>query len=215
MNRADSFNAHINQYGVVTWDDYTEYQANKSYVQGSNGVVYRCKSTHTNEDPVGDVTFTYWDVAFGTYEDSEQNTQDIADLRADYEIGSAITNPATFRTALSVYSTTETATAIANAAPTAKAWVNFNGTSGTIRSQYNVSSITRNAAGDYTVNFTTAMPNTNYCVIATFSNGTATAYAVNTITKATGSVQLVQLGSVNGPSTASDWDEANVVIFSL
>jgi hypothetical protein len=47
----------------------------------------------------------------------------------------------------------------------AKAWVNFNGT-GTvaIRGSYNVSSITDNGAGDYTVNFTTAMPNANYVV---------------------------------------------------
>ena len=46
---------------------------------------------------------------------------------------------------------------------TAKAWVNFNGT-GTvaIRASYNVSSITDNGTGDYTVNFTTAMPDANY-----------------------------------------------------
>jgi hypothetical protein len=46
----------------------------------------------------------------------------------------------------------------------AKAWVNFNGT-GTvaIRDSFNVSSITDNGTGDYTVNFTTAMPNANYC----------------------------------------------------
>ena len=49
----------------------------------------------------------------------------------------------------------------------ARAWVNFNGT-GTvaIRASGNVSSITDNGAGDYTVNFTTAMPDANYC--ATF-----------------------------------------------
>ena len=46
----------------------------------------------------------------------------------------------------------------------AKAWVNFNGT-GTvaIRAAFNVSSITDNGAGQYTVNFLTAMPDTNYC----------------------------------------------------
>ena len=48
---------------------------------------------------------------------------------------------------------------------TAKAWVNFNGT-GTvaIRASYNVSSITDNGTGDYTVNFTTAMVDANYSV---------------------------------------------------
>ena len=45
----------------------------------------------------------------------------------------------------------------------AKAWVNFNGT-GTvaIRSAFNVSSITDNGTGNYTVNFTTAMSDANY-----------------------------------------------------
>ena len=44
-----------------------------------------------------------------------------------------------------------------------RAWVNFNGT-GTvaIRASGNVSSITDNGVGDYTVNFTTAMPDTSY-----------------------------------------------------
>lgn len=55
-----------------------------------------------------------------------------------------------------------------------KAWVNFNGT-GTvaIRASYNVSSITDNGTGDYTVNFTNAMPDANYAVnaITTSSNG--------------------------------------------
>ncbi|CAB4139970.1 hypothetical protein UFOVP397_6 [uncultured Caudovirales phage] len=49
-----------------------------------------------------------------------------------------------------------------------RAWVNFNGT-GTvaIRASGNVSSITDNGTGDYTVNFTNAMPDANYCGNAT------------------------------------------------
>jgi hypothetical protein len=48
----------------------------------------------------------------------------------------------------------------------ARAWVNFNGT-GTvaIRASGNVSSITDNGVGDYTVNFTTAMPDANYSIV--------------------------------------------------
>jgi hypothetical protein len=44
-----------------------------------------------------------------------------------------------------------------------RAWVNFNGT-GTvaIRGSGNVSSITDNGTGDYTINFTNAMPDANY-----------------------------------------------------
>ena len=46
----------------------------------------------------------------------------------------------------------------------AKAWVNFNGT-GTIaiRDSFNISSLTDNNTGDYTVNFTNNFSNTNYC----------------------------------------------------
>ena len=54
-----------------------------------------------------------------------------------------------------------------------RAWVNFNGT-GTpaIRASGNVSSITDNGSGDYTVNFTTAMPDASYAVSAIL-NGNA------------------------------------------
>lgn len=56
-----------------------------------------------------------------------------------------------------------------------RAWVNFNGT-GTvaIRASFNVSSITDNGTGDYTVNFTTAMSDANYsatCLVGTGSVG--------------------------------------------
>lgn len=56
-----------------------------------------------------------------------------------------------------------------------RAWVNFNGT-GTvaIRAQFNVSSITDNGQGDYTVNFTNAMPDTNFVVSGHGSGGTPT-----------------------------------------
>lgn len=46
----------------------------------------------------------------------------------------------------------------------ARAWVSYNGTTQTVNNSFNVSSITRNAAGDYTINFTTALPNANYSV---------------------------------------------------
>ena len=52
------------------------------------------------------------------------------------------------------------------------AWVNFNGT-GTvaIRASFNVSSITDNGTGDYTVNFTTALADANYAVTGTAGGG--------------------------------------------
>lgn len=67
---------------------------------------------------------------------------------------------------LSDGSTSTSATNVINGP--AKVWVNFNGT-GTVavRSSYNVSSITDNGTGDYTVNFTNAMANANYCAVVT------------------------------------------------
>jgi hypothetical protein len=55
-----------------------------------------------------------------------------------------------------------------------RAWVNFNGT-GTvaIRASGNVSSITDNGTGDYTVNFTTAMPDANYSIAGSASSAIA------------------------------------------
>ena len=58
----------------------------------------------------------------------------------------------------------------------AKAWVNFNGT-GTvaIRASFNVSSITDNGTGDYTVNFTTALADANGSLVGiTWRNTTST-----------------------------------------
>ena len=46
----------------------------------------------------------------------------------------------------------------------ARAWVNFLGSNGSIRTDRNVTSVTRLSTGSYRVNFTTAMPSTNYSV---------------------------------------------------
>ena len=65
-----------------------------------------------------------------------------------------------------------------------RAWVNFNG-SGTvaIRDSANVSSITDNGVGDYTVNFTTAMVDANYSVcISAGQNGNIDREELNTLT---------------------------------
>jgi hypothetical protein len=100
----------------------------------------------------------------------------------------------------------------------AKAWVNFNGT-GTvaIRSSFNVSSITDNGTGDYTITFTTALPNANYAIagFTIFPDSTVPAGLVsagNDYAPITGSVRI---GTVNC-TTAARIDAAyvNVVILS-
>lgn len=59
-NRQDQAIAHINQAGHPVWDNVTSYEANYSWVMGSNGYVYACKVTNTNIDPVTDVSESYW-----------------------------------------------------------------------------------------------------------------------------------------------------------
>ena len=67
-----------------------------------------------------------------------------------------------------------------------RAWVNFNGT-GTvaIRGSGNVSSITDNGTGNYTVNFSTAMPDANY-TCAGMSGSPNAADTINDFVAATG-----------------------------
>lgn len=84
-----------------------------------------------------------------------------------------------------------------------RAWVNFNGT-GTvaIRGSGNVSSVTDNGVGNYTVNFTTAMPDANYAVVtggsldnATDTSSSSTPITVNNLT--TTSFRIRFAGSAN------------------
>lgn len=84
------------------------------------------------------------------------------------------------------------------------AWVNFNGT-GTvaIRASGNVSSITDNALGDWTVNFTNALADANYCAVPVpnYTEATGVGNSARTIqpkTYTTTSVRLIVADSVSG-----------------
>jgi hypothetical protein len=105
-----------------------------------------------------------------------------------------------------------------------RAWVNFNGT-GTvaIRASGNVSSITDNGTGDYTVNFTTAMPDANYSA-ALSTAGSAVNNNVFSIVVAgtsgngtpalkTTSALRVTTGGAYAAATMIDLVEINVAIF--
>jgi hypothetical protein len=76
---------------------------------------------------------------------------------------------------------------------TCRAWVNFDGTTTppTIRASGNVSSATRNGTGDYTVNFTTAMPDANYAGTALCSiDAGSNVNVVTALTYATASLRI-------------------------
>jgi len=92
-----------------------------------------------------------------------------------------------------------------------KAWVNFNGT-GTvaIRASFNVSSITDNGTGDYTVNFTTAMVDVNYAAVIGGSRDTGIYIIAGTHTLTTSSVKF---NSVNTGGSQLDPPNAFVAIF--
>ena len=46
-----------------------------------------------------------------------------------------------------------------------RAWVRYNGSAQTITASFNVSSVTYNGTGDYTVNFTNALSDANYSFV--------------------------------------------------
>jgi hypothetical protein len=101
---------------------------------------------------------------------------------------------------------------------TAKAWVNFNGT-GTvaIRDDFNVSSITDNGTGDYTVNFSTSLANVNYLAIPYASRGGSNANReAQEVTRGTSSYQLttkIYTGNPLTPGAVEDMDYIHVAIF--
>ena len=98
-----------------------------------------------------------------------------------------------------------------------RAWVNFNGT-GTvaIRASGNVSSITDNGTGDYTVNFTTAMPDANYSVAggcnSLDADGTSRNFCVSETNPPTTSACRVFTGSTTS-TTKLDRTSVYVSIF--
>jgi len=110
-----------------------------------------------------------------------------------------------------------------------RAWVNFNGTTVTspasmtgVRGSFNVSSVLDNGTGDYTVNFTTAMPDTNYAVVTGMSGNANTTNgnefyvsskivgpAYNSGYTTTGSIRML---SMDGSGTNRDCADLNLAV---
>jgi len=111
------------------------------------------------------------DSGTGTFTLESPNSNTNRTLSLPDEAGTVLTNVS------DIESQVKTATNATGSAPVyaCRAWVNFDGT-GTvsIRASGNVSSITDNGTGTYTVNFATAMPDLNYSVSGSVSWNTAT-----------------------------------------
>ena len=99
-----------------------------------------------------------------------------------------------------------------------RAWVNFNGT-GTVavRASGNVTDITDGGTGTYTVNFTTAMSDANYSVVAcgapTATPTTAQRWPAAVGTLAVGSVKILTPIDGSTAATLGDFALVNVAIF--
>ena len=96
----------------------------------------------------------------------------------------------------------------------AKAWVNFNGT-GTvaIRASYNVSSITDNGTGDFTVNFATALVDANYATVASAGRGTPGSALVSPSYSTAPAAGSHRIGTYSVAGTLQDYDYIFVAIF--
>lgn len=95
-----------------------------------------------------------------------------------------------------------------------RAWVNFNGT-GTvaINASFNVSSITDNGTGNYTVNFTNAMADANYSAVGTVQDDNDSSSVICTFYSSAFLTSSVTVRSINSGGTAVDSPTVCVSVF--
>lgn len=97
-----------------------------------------------------------------------------------------------------------------------RAWVNFNGSTGTRNASFNISSVVRNGTGDYSIYFANAMIDANYSAAGIGRRNTAGTnitqleFAANTT-----SLQntMCQIKTFDNNNTAVDSDTVCVAIF--
>jgi hypothetical protein len=101
-----------------------------------------------------------------------------------------------------------------------RAWINFDGTSTpAVRASGNVSSITDNGTGDYTVSFTTAMPDNDYTVtgIGRHYAGVSEAGVIIVIQTSDGATGVttssVRISTMTSNTTLADSPIVSVAIF--
>lgn len=105
-----------------------------------------------------------------------------------------------------------------------RAWINFNGTStGSIRASFNVSSLTYLAAGQFRINFSTAMADANYAAVfgaGGADNGRAALYLLPTANGSVGTPEganktstFVEVGGNISTNPNQPFPSCNVAIF--
>jgi hypothetical protein len=99
----------------------------------------------------------------------------------------------------------------------AKAWGSYTGVSSsapTLRSAFNISSVTRNSTGNYTFAFTTAMTDSNYAVVAgvPVASGSVGVVSINTKTTASFIAVTQYVSTTGGSGTPLDGYNIDFVV---
>jgi hypothetical protein len=99
----------------------------------------------------------------------------------------------------------------------ARAWVNFVGSSGSINASGNIASVTRNGTGDYTIAFTTPMSDTNYAVCGMVRGVNSPTNSANiqlndvSVSKTVNGFRILTEATSNG--AAQDYPDVSVIVF--
>jgi hypothetical protein len=101
----------------------------------------------------------------------------------------------------------------------AKAWCIYDGDTQAIKSSFNISSVTRNAAADYTFNFTNAMASADYVSLATCRTVSGVGYSLasisNSVTPTTSAIRMTfYLQNSATSTTTTDNPFACMAVFS-
>ena len=93
------------------------------------------------------------------------------------------------------------------------AWVNFDGTDGTIKDSYNVSSITKNSTGKYTIFFTAPMLNGDYVLFINFTDSTGRVTGVTYNNKSLGNIDCYVYNALSTSNTTNNYiDRADISV---
>jgi hypothetical protein len=96
-----------------------------------------------------------------------------------------------------------------------RAWVNYKGTATqSVRASFNVSSVTRNSAGNYTINFSNALSDANYIGVGSCSvDLSGVLRTINIPYSSAQTTTALRFVTCNSAGTAEDQDYINVAVF--
>ena len=119
--------------------------------------------------------------------------------------------------------TTNKLVAAAGTAPVygCRAWANFNGTTATIRASGNIASVVRNGTGDYTVTFTTAMPDADYAALVSCQSSGSAVVVPMMFNSVVGGPSIAQTAPTASALRITVWSggatptDSNIVLLSV